>query len=63
MQTIVNENIEILRARVERYRRMAKDLFGRTSEEVANLVQELEAEIARLQSEREPAVLVPVRVH
>jgi plasmid stabilization system protein ParE len=52
VQDVVNQNIEILRARAERYRRLAEDLFDpRTSEEAASLAQELDAEIARLQTQ------------
>jgi hypothetical protein len=47
-------NIAILRARAERYRRLAHDSFDlRTSEEAISLAQEIDAEIARLQSESE----------
>ena len=57
MRNVVNENIEILRARAERYRRLSNDLFDpRTSEEALSLAQELDAEIARLQTEPQPAV-------
>jgi hypothetical protein len=49
VQEIVNDNIEVLRARAERYRRLANDLFDpRTSEEAVTLAQELDDEIARL---------------
>ena len=49
-------NIALLRARAERYRRLAYDAFDlRTSEEAASLAQEIDAEIARLQSEPETA--------
>jgi hypothetical protein len=49
---VVTRNIAVLRARADRYRRLANDLFDpRTSEEAANLAQELDAEIARLQGE------------
>jgi hypothetical protein len=51
MQDVSNQNIEVLRARAERYRRLAQDLFDpRTSEEAASLAEELDAEIARLQT-------------
>ena len=51
MRNIVSENIEVLRARAERYRRLAQDLFDpRTSEEAVSLAQELDAEVARLQT-------------
>jgi len=57
VQDIVNQNIEVLRARAERYRRLANDLFDpRTSEEAVSLAQELDAEIARLQTEPQPAL-------
>ena len=50
----MNQNIEILRARAERYRRLANELFDeRTSEEAASLARELDAEIARLQMEHD----------
>ena len=49
VQEFVNQNIEVLRARAERYRRLANDLFDpRTSEEAVSLARELDAEIARL---------------
>jgi len=49
VQDIVNQNIAVLRARAERYRRLANDLFDpRTSEEAVTLAQELDDEIARL---------------
>ena len=51
VQNMVNE-IEILRARAERYRRLANDLFDRrTSQEAASLAQELDAQAARLQNQ------------
>ncbi len=57
MRNVVNENIEILRARAERYRRLAEDLFDpRTSEEAVSLAQELDAEIARLQTDPQSPV-------
>ena len=60
VQDVVKQNIEILRARAERYRRLAKDLFDpRTSEEAESLAQELDAEIARLQTEPQAAVTAP----
>jgi len=56
MQYIENEKIEVLRARAELYRRLANDLLDeRTSEEAATLAQELDAEIARLETEPKPA--------
>ena len=56
VQDIVNQDIEVLRARAERYRRLANDLFDpRTSEEAVSLAQELDAEIARLQTAPQPA--------
>jgi hypothetical protein len=59
VQHIVNQNIETLRARAERYRRLAEDLFDpKTSEEAASLAQELDAEIARLQTQPQPALAV-----
>jgi hypothetical protein len=57
VQDVSSENIEILRARAERFRRLAQDLLDpRTSEEAASLAQELDAEIARLQTAPETAV-------
>jgi hypothetical protein len=51
VQDMVNE-IEILRARAERYRRLANDLFDRrTSAEAASIAQELDAEAARLMNQ------------
>ena len=62
VQDTLNENIETLRARAERYRRLAEDLFDpRTSEEAASLAQELDAEIARLQ--RQPRVELAVHCY
>ncbi len=57
VQDLVNQTIEVLRARAERYRRLANDLLDpRTSEEAVSLAQELDAEIARLQTEPQPAL-------
>ena len=51
MQEVLSNKVEILRARAERYRRLAEDTFDpRTSKEATNLAQELDAEIARLQT-------------
>jgi hypothetical protein len=53
---VLTRNIAILRARAERYRRLANDLFDPgTSQEAANLAEELDAEIARLQGEPDTA--------
>jgi plasmid stabilization system protein ParE len=58
----LTDNIEILRARAERFRRLADDLLDpRTSEEAANLAQELDAEIARLLTA--PRAGAPARCH
>jgi len=57
VQEFVNQNIEVLRARAERYRRLANDLFDpRTSEEAVSLAQELDAEIARLLTQPQAAL-------
>ena len=62
VQHVVNQTIEILRARAERYRRLAENLFDpKTSEEAASLAQELDAEIARLQTQ--PLTGVPAHCH
>jgi hypothetical protein len=51
VQDVLSENIETLRARAERFRRLAKDLLDpKTSEEAVSLAEELDAEIARLQT-------------
>lgn len=51
MQTIATGNIEVLRARAQRYRRLANELFDRrTSEEAARLARELDEEVARLET-------------
>jgi hypothetical protein len=47
----VTRNVALLRARAERYRRLAQDLFDpRSSKEAADLAEEIDAEIARLQT-------------
>jgi hypothetical protein len=57
VQDLVNQNIEVLRARAERYRRLANDLLDpRTSEEAVSLAQELDAEIARLLTQPQAAL-------
>ena len=49
MQDLLSENIEVLRARAERFRRLAKDVFDPSiSEAAVSLAEELDAEIARL---------------
>jgi hypothetical protein len=49
VQDLLSENIEILRARADRFRRLAKDFFDPSiSEAAVNLAEELDAEIARL---------------
>jgi hypothetical protein len=51
VQNVQSNKVEILRARAERYRRLAQDLFDpRTSKEAASLAQELDDEIAKLQT-------------
>ena len=51
VQNILNDKVEILRARAERFRRLAQDILDpRTSKEAASLAQELDAEIAKLQT-------------
>jgi len=62
VQEMLSENIEILRARAERFRRLAMDLLDpRISEAAVSLAEELDAEIARLV--RAPQVPVLVRCH
>ena len=65
MRNVVSENIEVLRARAERYRRLASELFDpRTSEEAVSLARELDAEVARLLTQPQPAGTVhAVAVH
>ena len=63
MQDLLSENIETLRARAERFRRLAKDLFDpTTSEAAASLAEELDAEIDRLMRVPQP-VAIPTRRH
>ena len=63
MQDLLSENIETLRARAERFRRLAKDLFDpTTSEAAASLAEELDAEIARLMRLPQP-VAIPIHRH
>jgi len=51
MQEFQSDKVEILRARAERFRRLAQDLLDpRTSKEAASLAQELDDEIAKLQT-------------
>jgi|SoiMethySBSTD1v2_1073268.scaffolds.fasta_scaffold06487_13 hypothetical protein len=51
MQNVLSSKVEILRARAERFRRLAQDILDpRTSKEAASLAQELDAEIAKLQT-------------
>jgi hypothetical protein len=58
----LNENIETLRARAERFRRLAKDLLDpRSSEEAVSIADELDAEIARLLAA--PKTSIPARCH
>ena len=48
---VLNNRVEILRARAERYRRLAQDILDpKTSKEAASLAQELDDEIAKLQT-------------
>jgi len=63
VQDLLSENIEILRARAERFRRMAKDFFDPSiSEAAVGLAEELDAEIARLMRAPKP-IAVPARCH
>ena len=51
MQNVLSSKVEILRARAERFRRLAQDILDpRTSKEAASLAQELDDEIAKLQT-------------
>jgi hypothetical protein len=51
VQNVLSDKVEILRARAERYRRLAQDILDpRTSKEAASLAQELDAEIEKLQT-------------
>jgi hypothetical protein len=60
---LLSENIEVLRARADRFRRLARDLFDPSiSETAARLAEELDDEIARLLRAPKP-VAVPVRCH
>ena len=62
MQHLLNENIEALRARAERFRRLAKDLLDpRSSEEAVSIAEELDAEIARLLTA--PQTSITARCH
>jgi hypothetical protein len=61
VQDLLSEDIEVLRARAERFRRLAKDFFDPgISEEAVRLAEELDAEIAELS--RTPK-LVSIRPH
>jgi hypothetical protein len=63
VQELLSEHIETLRARAERFRRLAKDLFDpMTSEAATSLAEELDAEIARLLRIPQP-VTIPIRRH
>jgi hypothetical protein len=54
LHNVMTDNIAVLRARADRYRRLARDLFDpRTSHEAAIIAGELEAEIARLETRPE----------
>jgi hypothetical protein len=62
MHDLLSENIEILRARAERFRRLAHDLFDPSiSEAAVSLAEELDAEIAARLRGRNAAV--PIRCH
>jgi hypothetical protein len=51
VQNVLSDKVEVLRARAERYRRLAQDILDpRTSKEAASLAQELDDEIAKLQT-------------
>jgi hypothetical protein len=61
VQELLSEKIETLRARAERFRGMAKDFFDpQISEAAVGLAEELDAEIARLLTTRQPVAL---RIH
>jgi hypothetical protein len=63
VQDLLSENIEVLRARAERFRRLAKDVFDPSISEVAvGLAEELDVEIARLLSGPKP-ITVSIRRH
>jgi hypothetical protein len=63
VQDLLSENIEVLRARAERFRRLAKDLFDPSiSEAAVGLAEELDAEIARLLRGPRP-ITVSIRRH
>ena len=51
---VMPDDVAVLRARADRYRRLARDLFDSgTSKEAAIIAAELEAEIARLETRPE----------
>ena len=51
VQEVLSNKVEVLRARAERFRRLAQDTFDpRTSKEAVSLADELDAEIAKLQA-------------
>jgi len=48
----ISDKIELLRARIERYKRLAENQFDRSvSQEVARFAEELEAEIVNLETQ------------
>ena len=63
MQDLLSENVETLRARAERFRRLARDFFDPSiSEAAVSLAEELDAEIARLLRGPKP-ITVSIRRH
>ena len=63
VQELLTENIEVLRARADRFRRLAKDFFDPSiSEAAVSLAEELDAEIARLLRAPKP-ITVSIRRH
>jgi len=51
--SLISDKIELLRARVERYKRLAENQLDRSvSQEVARFAEELEAEIVNLETQR-----------
>jgi hypothetical protein len=63
VQDLLSENIEVLRARADRFRRLAKDFFDPSiSEAAVSLAEELDAEIARLLRGPKP-ITISIRRH
>jgi len=62
VQDLLSENIEILRARADRFRRLANDSFDPSiSDAAVSLAEELDAEIARLMAPK--PITVSIRRH